>query len=71
MNNLKFEEIQHLVELLLQCQSIKSPPVRSVIIGQLPFWDKVKISDIPKAHVFNIVETCMNPLILRIRIQNR
>ena len=57
---MKFEEKQHLVELLLKCQSIKSPQDRSVIIGKLPFWDDIKISEVPKVHVFNIVETCLN-----------
>ncbi len=51
-----------LVELLLECPSMKDAETRQVIMSQLPqhIHDVIKTSRNPKGQVLNIVNACMN-----------
>ncbi|MCK5521769.1 MAG: hypothetical protein KAI83_01425 [Thiomargarita sp.] len=52
----------HLVELLLDCPSMKDAETRKTIMSQLPphIHDVIEISRHPKGQVLNIVNACMN-----------
>jgi tetratricopeptide (TPR) repeat protein len=49
-------EINQLVDLLLECPSMKDRGTRDTIVGQLPFAANVRRSEIPRTDVVNIVD---------------
>lgn len=49
-------EINQLVDLLLECPSMKDRGTRDAIVGQLPFAANVRRNEIPRTDVVNIVD---------------
>ena len=56
------DDKKRLIELLLECPSIRDKETRHAVLGLLPtdIANAIKTSDIAKVHVFNIVNTCIN-----------
>jgi hypothetical protein len=56
------DDKKRLIELLLECPSIRDKETRHAVLGLLPtdIADAIKTSDIAKVHIIHIVNTCIN-----------
>jgi len=61
LNELDYDKKQRLIDLLLECPSIKDKKDRDLLIQELPsdMFNAIKGNDKNRMHLLNIVNTCM------------
>ena len=60
LNNLESKQKWHLIDLLLECPTMKNDKNRRLLVKELWFAETVEENESNKIHVLNIVNACLN-----------